>query len=145
MPVVSCLALLQLWEESSGFFVLARENSTPTGRVRFIKLGNTCPYTLKLDCTSALFCFCTFHTSLFSFLNHFCSWLFLRLLHGCALLYCLPEWRGVEGWSRMWKKRAGPYLKADIWSVSVGFHLWSCVGFCLGVVPWEISAQTRCS
>lgn len=53
-----------------------------------------------------------------------------------------PESARGEGWSRVWGKKAGPCLN---WSARVGFHLWPCMGCCLGVVPWEISARTGCS
>lgn len=63
MPLVSYLALLQPLEESSAFFTLLEEILLQQAKSGSLNKAIHVPYILKLDYTSGLFCFCTFHTS----------------------------------------------------------------------------------
>lgn len=100
----------------------------------------TCPCMLKLDYTSAS----VLGTRLLPFPNQIFLWWFSTSCRVTACSAASPEQRRGEGWSRMWEKRSGPIWKPAC-DLRVGFCAWACMGCCLGLVPWEISAHTGSS
>lgn len=115
---VPFFALLRLSEDSSGFFVLAGENPTPAGRVRFIKWGNICPCILKirlffLPCSAFVFC-----------------------LHVCSLSQATFSHVYFPVSSRMEQG-----VREERWSVSESQHLICEGGFSSlvvrGLLPWH--------
>lgn len=103
---------------------------------------------LKLDYTSALFYFCIFHIHLFPFPNHLFLWL-LPSLAWLQLVLLSPLSRdgggGGEDGAGCGRGELGHVWKPTSDVLSVGFHLWLCMGCYLGMVPFEVSVQTRCS